>query len=293
MSDPWVLLTGPKGPTGTHLDAPRAAFRRFARNGTSPRDGDTSGFFLFPGYANFTPGASAQGHCRLQAYRSPQGRVTYHGLVYSINASVNDVFALPWDMLPNPYIDRVAIIADVMNQRSRFDITIAPSGSMRYTWNQGPVSPRTAGNWNGVHFTIPTYMPSTWVDFGCQVDVRQGSSSTALVYTVAPGQMSGIHNGQAFTVTIPTLMTYTLAYSGGVVYPFFYYDAVAQQFGHREMTAPGSTLLVYMDPTVWMSLAEEGKVVLALAYPDGGVMYPVDRRFFMRGPSDDFRSVPR
>jgi hypothetical protein len=195
-------------------------------------------------------------------------------------------------------------ICMINNASNRSDILQQGSGGSA-SYNMQWVGGTAFGNGSYWQFNAvyQTYMPLSWVDYGCQVDASE-TTAGFVDYVIAPGQMSSYNvQGRPRTIQIPRTtirMPYTAAAIAGYSYPYWYlfYDMATQQFGHdvRPMwrpVDPGGTDYVHIiwDTSWWMQRAARGQVVLALWGANlstyrfaPGNFY--DHRFLIRGSRD-------
>lgn len=310
--DSWVLLTGSKGATGPQLPAPSRPVRKYCVYWNDPI---SSGSFRFAyHWSNYSPMVGA-GFAPLQASRNAQGWCLFQGLAYRVNADSDypQMFYLPWDMCPAPLGQVRTTTIDINNQRARADASYSTSLGWALQIVDYAVNP-AQGAFLGIECAWQTSVPTCWVDYGMKVDVAQApmlsGQDMAFDYTVGPGQISGVLAGkpftQVFTVTTTTRLTYIpIRVPGYGQRAFFYYDVAAQQFNHTLFWTDASGVYqpsgrnIYPDDDVslWMGMAEQGQVMLALHAPvySSGLYSPVtlvDRRFLMRGPLDTATEVP-
>jgi hypothetical protein len=274
--DPWVLITGPKGNPGTRWPVPAFNFaastpiqvvRRFC--GAIGPLGCNAGFAYNAGYSSY-----GQGYCQLQAYRDHQGRCVLQGLFQGSNGVDYPVnpFMMPWDMLPVG--GRTCTVWNNANGRMRGDI-VSNSYAGQYACQRMTGTGITYSSaWTEVNAIYQCYMPQCWVDYGLQV------SNVGYTYTVSSGQVSGWVKGVPVTIAIPNPVTVTLQAPTQPSSSFlaFYYDMTLQRFDHTWVTMDAGN---YWEPRWWMSMAQQGQVVLCI--PAGGTTI-YDHRFLVRGP---------
>jgi len=305
---PWALLTGDKGPAGTPLPMPSTSLatfqpvdlvRRFCGPFNTP--GDYANFSFQYGWQNY-----GSGHLLVQCSRDAQGRCILQGLAYCNSTSAGTIiFIMPWDMTPmvGGYA-RMCHMTNTTGAVTRWDSYSSGSGgnadAAEMNWLQG--GSFTNGYWVQFDSIFQTFMPQSWVDYGCQ-NTATSTVAGFVDYVVTPGRVSSLNiGGRPLTIDIPRT-TIRLPYrvlANGSYYFYFWYDMALQQFGHttypiynNPLGQGGSdvSLHVRYDPAVWMQLAAQGRVTLAFwgTVYSSGVFDPTqyqDRRFLIRGPLD-------